>query len=397
MAAAERLRRRPQPARRMYLHFSTTVSRATVMPTSQRIIPSAMRLALMLLAVVLFGSAAHGQIIMFYGTSSLGLCTPYCANATVGIVPWGTIPNVGAVLKNGSPVIDTSLSVSGTPSRISRCTDQAIVPVAQQASLGNHSKSAGLGGSGDAVQLFNSSDPPTLVSFNDSGGSRFVTPFVATTMTCTGALTGANNLTNPGSASVAYNFGLSSFDWINPLKGYAFGNGVDAPANGAAMYTFNSSNNFTVTTPYMDFGCCGLPIGNLAPAWQASHAYSAGDYISFTFTEPDWTASNSYTVGTGSTPTPIIVPLTNNPLGCAFKLTVTGTSGTSGSEPTWSTLAQGVCNPASEGQITDNTAKWRNLGAGPVFVFQLTSSGGTSGGSAPSFSPIFLSTASDNG
>ena len=330
-----------------------------------------------------------GATLVFGGQISLCLPPNYCANTSVGIVPWpATIPNVGGVLKNGTPVTDTSL---GSLNRVSRCTDQAIVPAAQAAALGNQTKFPGLGGSGDAVQLFNAASPPTLIEFNASGGSNLISPFVAATMTCTGAITAAANLTNPGSANTAYNFGGGSFDWTNPLIYYAFGDGVDAPPNGVAQYTFNSSNQFTVTSPILDF-TYGLPFGNLAPAWQASHAYANGDYVSYTFTEPDWTPSNAYaTLGT------IIQPTVNNPLNCAFKLTVAGTSTTSGSEPTWSTLVQGVCNPPSNGQITDGTAKWRNLGGGASFTFQLTSSGGTSGGSTPGFTPNFNTPTSDNG
>jgi len=322
-----------------------------------------------------------------YDSFASGPAPGYQAYAGTGIVPWpSAVPNVGGVLKNGSVVYDTSYPW-GEMNRVVRCTDQAIDP---NPSYGNQSKSAGLGGSGDAVQLFNANS--TMLSFNLSGGKRYITLFNPTSMVCgdpvTGyAITSDKNLTNPGSASVAYNFGGGSFDWTNPLIYYAMGSGEDAPANGVAEYTFNTAGQFTVVTPYLDFSY-GLPLGALAPAWQASHAYSNGDYVSYTFTEPDWTASNAYsTLGT------IIVPLTNNPLGCAFKLTATGTSGSS--EPTWST--NGTCAPASNGQITDGTAKWRNLGAGPVFTFQLTSAGGTSGASAPAFSPNFMSTASDNG
>gem|GEM_PF-742469 len=321
-------------------------------------------------------------------SSTSGPAPGYQAYVGTGIVEWpGTVPNVGGVLKNGSVVYDTSY-LWGELNRVVRCTDQAIDP---NPAYGNQSKSAGLGGSGDAVQMFNANS--TLMGFNLSGGKHYITVFNPATMACgdpvTGyAITSDKNLTNPGSSSVAYNFGGGSFDWLNPNVYYAMGSGSDAPLNGLAKYSFNSSNQFTVIPTLLDFGCCGLPIGSLAPAWSAAHAYANGDYISYTLSEPDWTASNAYsTLGT------IIVPLTNNPLGCAFKLVTAGTSGSS--EPTWSTT--GSCLPASNGVKTDGSAGWRNLGAGAVFVYQLTSSGGTSGGAAPTFGPNFLSTASDNG
>ncbi len=71
-----------------------------------------------------------------------------------------------------------------------------------------------------------------------------------------------------------------------------------------------------------------LPMGSLVAAWQPSHSYTQGQYVTYTLTSaqaPDWTASKS-TYARGD----IIVPLSNNALGCAFKLVQTGTTAGSG-------------------------------------------------------------------
>jgi hypothetical protein len=317
-----------------------------------------------------------------------GPCPGYTAYQGTIIVQPPTTPNMGAVLNSGLVYRDSSYP-SGIAPAVVRCTDQSIDP---QTPFSNQNKHAGLGGSGDAAQMFAADDH--LMGFGASGGKYYLIHFNTYTLICgdptTGfAITANKNLTNPGSSGVAYNFGNGSFDWTNPLVYYAMGAGSDTTNAQITKYTFNSSDQFTVTSPYIDFSF-GIPLGAQAPAWQATHAYSAGDYISFTFAEPDWVASNAYsTLGT------LIVPLLNNFYNCAFKLTTTGTSSISASEPIWSTSGQGGCVSASQNVINDNTAKWRNIGAGPIFTYQNIGSSGNSGGSTPAFSPNMFSAAAD--
>jgi len=92
-----------------------------------------------------------------------------------------------------------------------------------------------------------------------------------------------------------------------------------------------------------------------------------------------------------------------NPLNCAFKLSTLGTRGTA--PASWSQSTDGSCITAqtiSEVGGT-NTNKWRNIGNGGTFTWQLTSAGGPSGGAAPftyaptTGHPDLLSTVPDNG
>ena len=346
----------------------------------------------------LSGLWQNGAYQFLSGSSTCG-AQRFCAYTGSALVPWPAVPNLGGVLKNGAIVTDTSYP-SGTPGSISRCTDQAIDP---NPAFGNQSKSAGLGGSGDAEQLFNTNS--TMLHFNASGGKGYLTDFNPSTLVCgdpvTGyAVTADKNLSNPGSSSVAYNFGGGTFDWTNPLMWYSFSSGSDATGVTVAQYAFNSFGQFTVNAPYMDFQY-GLPLGSLISAWQGSHSYASGQYVSYALNStqaPDWAASHAYAAGD------IIQPLTNNPLNCGFKASTGGVSSSSSSfEPTWST--SGSCVFSSNGQISEgvgggSTVKWRNLGGPPVFTFQLVSAGGTSGASTPFGSithPDLLATYSDNG
>lgn len=324
----------------------------------------------------------------------------YTAYSGSDIVQWPTVPVVSATgtpwFKNNAVVYDTSYP-SGVASRITRCTDQATAPTT---AVGNHSKSAGLGGSGDAVQMVNINDTMGHIN-DDAGGQGYLVPFNPTAMACSPAVTAANNLTNPGPATSIYNFGGGSWDWNNPLIWYAMGSGADAPPNGVAEYTFvdtTTTYNFYVTNPsLLDFSY-GLPDNTtLAPAWVAGASHAYGDYVSYAFTEPDWAYSTAYALGTGTTPDPIIVPLLNNYYNCAFKLSLAGTSAALASEPVWSKSTDKACLPPSNGQITDGTAKWRNLGGPATFVYQSVGSAGTDGTTAPAFSPIFASTVTDHG
>lgn len=335
------------------------------------------------------GTEQHTRI----GGVSGGNCGPpnYCAYTGTEIAHLPSVPDMGGVLKSGRVFYDTSLP-SANPSPVSRCTDQGIEP---NVTIGNQSKSAGLGGSGSAEQLFNTNS--TLLRFNTSGNQGHITLFDPTTQVCGDAVTGHTitadkNQTNPGSASTGYNFGAGSFSWTDPEVYFGFGSGNDAPANGVAKYRIDTqTGRFTVETPYLDFGN-GVPVGGMAPAWQPNHAYATGDYVSYTLTLPDWSETRTYVQGD------LILPLTNNPLSCAFKLS---TSGTRGTQPTsWSALADGSCVTAQTKAEGGGTAVWRNIGNSGGFTFQLTSAGGTSGNAAPDFGtggghPDLLSAVSD--
>jgi hypothetical protein len=317
----------------------------------------------------------------------VGGCGPpnFCAYIGVNTVPWPSVPNVGVLTKNGSTVTDTSLP-SSTQSRVVRCTDFAIEPGAQTVNGNAFTKSAGLGGSGDAEQMFNSNS--TILHFNNSGGGGRLVLFNPTTMVCGDPVTGFDitadkNLTSPGSSSTAYAFGSGSFDWTDtgaPAGSsiyYAFGSGNDASALAVAKYTINQTNGqFTVIPTWVDF-TYGLPLGALAPAWLPSHAYVTGDYVSATLTLGDWNGATAYIAGD------LIMPLANNPLNCAFKLSTVGTRGTQPNP--WSKLTDGSCVLAQKKTEGGGAETWRNLGGGAVFTFQLTSAGGSSSGSTPNW------------
>jgi hypothetical protein len=326
-----------------------------------------MRRLLLLLSMLLFGVSAWGQ--------------NYTSYTGPAVVQWPTVPNMGGPTKNGALWTDPSYP-SGTPGTVARCTDQALTA----STAPNQSKGAGLGGSGDAAQMFEVN--ATLLHFSSSGGIGFLTLFNPLTMVCgdpvTGhAITADKNLSNPGSATTAYNFGNSgSFDWLVPGTWYAAFSGSDV-TDGLSIvpYTINTSTGtFTVGSAVTSFKY-GLPLGSLVSAWQASTAYAKGVYVSYTLTSgqaPDWAATTAYsTLGT------LIRPLTGNPQGCAFKLTQAGTSGST--HPAWNTT---VCPPASNGQITDGAAGWRSIGGGGTFTYQLTSANCTSGSSTPAFVPV---------
>ncbi|MFZ0321940.1 MAG: hypothetical protein WAL56_22635 [Candidatus Sulfotelmatobacter sp.] len=347
-------------------------------------------------------SVYGGGTGLFFKLGGGASCEPplYCGYTGTAVVKWPAVPNMGGLTKSGATVTDTSYP-GGIASKVSRCTDTTIEP---NSGYGYQSKSAGLGGSGDAEQLWNANS--TMLHFNLSGGQGHLTVFNPATMVCgdptTGyAITADKNLTNPGSSSVAYNFGSGSFDWTNPLIWYSFSSGVDATGVAVAKYSFNSVGQFTVTAPYVDFQY-GLPQGTLVSAWHPNTTYASGQYVSYALNStqaPDWQAGHSYNAGD------VILPLANNPLGCGFKVSTAGTSSSSGTyEPVWSTAGES-CTPASNGQLSEGsgggaTVKWRNLGGGPVFTLQLVSTGGTSGSASPFSSithPDLLATYSDNG
>lgn len=359
-------------------------------------------------------SFAHGQSVTITGpgtitfTGSLTFsplvnCGPpsYCASTETDIVALPTTTYMGGLTKNGTIFYDTSYS-AGSPSPVARCTDSAT---AQSGYYPYASKSAGLGGAGSAGPLFNSTD--TLLHVNDNEGNNWIVPFNPSSMVCSPALTANLNQSSTGSSSVTVDFGQGYFDWQNASIYHA-----DNNVTQVVPYTINTSTGTFTVGVGGSIGVTGaaeadfqyaLPYGSLVAAWQASHSYTQGQYVSYALTStqaPDWTASKStYSLGD------IIQPLTNNALNCALKLVQTGTTASSGSEPNWNGGGITSCHYADWGSISDGTAAWEYLGpgSGATFIFQLTSSSGTSGSSTPAFVPVatghpdLMTAVSDNG
>jgi hypothetical protein len=291
------------------------------------------------------------------------------STSTSAIAPPAT-PNLGGLTNNNATYTDTALGVTSIGWR---CTDSVFVP-----GKTNSTFSAGLGGSGDAVQLFNAT--ATATHFLDNGGSGFITMMDPVGHTCGDSVlhkvvTADKNLTNPGSSSTSYNFAAGTFDWLNPNVWYTVDHNPDTGNQTIGeKYTFAnlSTGTFNDNGHFVDFAFA-LPLGANVSAWQANHAYTAGTYIKFTASFPDW-STGAHALGD------LIVPLTSNPSGCAFKVTLAGTS--SGTTPTnWGATCGG-------NTVTDSGGvKWRGIVGPPVFIFQLTSASGTSGSSTPSFVP----------
>jgi hypothetical protein len=82
------------------------------------------------------------------------------------------------------------------------------------------------------------------------------------------------------------------------------------------------------------------------------------------------------------------MPKNNNPSHRAFACVIAGTTGTR--EPNWQHFYNG--------NASDGSALWSDIGAGPTFVYQVTSeAGGLSGSSAPIFPAGLLYVVIDNG
>lgn len=374
-------------------NYSSTTYAQTTPSVLAQVLPYDASFALFLGAQSVYGGCpTSGGSECSTATFTLGIAPPspnfYTAYTGTALVPWATVPSLGNLVKNNAVVTDNSYALppanfTGQLSPIIRCTDSAFEPGFSGTNL--TSFSAGCGGSGDCEQMFNANS--TALALNDAGGRKLITGFSKFNLAagCSTAVTPAQNLTNPGNSSSAFNFGPGSWDWSNPLIYYGI---TGSQSTQVTPYTFNLSNmDFTVGSLFTDFAC-GLPINTCAtnaPAWTASTAYIPGQYISAALSGvPDWSAGTTYTTSQLGT---LIQPTVNNPLNCAFKLTAAGTTSASGSEPNWNKGNTGsVCFAASEGAITDNTAKWRNIGGPPTFVFQLTTSNCTSNGSAPDFS-----------
>jgi hypothetical protein len=346
-------------------------------------------LMLAMLMLSAWNNPARAQTATLGGATGSGYfivgspaCLPgrYCASIETDIVQPPAVPNMGGLTKNGTVFYDTSYA-RGTASPVIRCSDTAT---AASGTYPYVSKSAGLGGSGDAAPLFNAND--TLLHMNDNQGDNWIVPFNPASLACSPAITANLNQSSSGSSSSSFNFGSGYFDWTNTNIYHGAVNSTQV-----TPYTINpATGTFTVGVgggtgvtgaPEADFQY-GLPMGSLVSAWQASHSYTSGQYVTYTLTSaqaPDWAASKStYNVGD------IIQPLANNPDNCALKLVQSGTTGST--EPTWSSSGN-PCHTAAWGTYADGTAAWQNLGGPAVFTFQLSSGGGTSGSSTPAFVP----------
>ena len=370
--------------------YSGTTYAQTSASVLGQVLPYDAAFALFLGAQTVFGGCpASGGSLCNTSTFSLGVAPPspnfFAAYTGSAMVPWATVPSFGNLLKNNAVAYDTSYSLPpanfvGQLSPVIRCTDSTF-----EVGHPNISISAGLGGSGDAEQMWNANS--TMLHLNDSGGRGLITSFDKLNLAvgCGTAVTAAQNLSTTGSSSVAYNFSGGTWDWTNWNLYYGGLGNNDTTSTQVMTYDFVElpiNLDFTVGPLFADF-VCGLPVNSScatnAPAWAVSTSYQPGQYVSQTFTLPDWTAGATYTTSQLGT---LIQPTVNNTCNGAFKLTAAGTSAIS-PEPTWSTGS--VCTPASNGATTDGTAKWRDLGGPPTFVFQLTGPACTSGTSTTPF------------
>jgi hypothetical protein len=368
-------------------NYSSTTYAQTSASVLAQVLPYDASFALFLGAQSVYGGCpTSGGGLCETGTWTLGIAPPspnfYTAYSGTALVPWATVPNFGNLTKNNAVLTDNSYTLppanfTGQLSPIIRCTDANFEPGFQ-----NNMFSAGCGGSGDCEQTFNANS--TALRLNDFDGRVLITSLNKSNLGigCGTAVNASQNLTTPGSSSSPFNFSGGSWDWSNPNVYYGI------PGTQVIPYNFNlSTMDFTVGAPFTDLAC-GLPMNSCAtnaPAWTANTAYVSGQYISAALPGiPDWTASTTYTTSQLGT---LIQPTVNNPLNCAFKLTAAGETSASGSEPNWNKGNTGSsCYSASEGAITDNQVKWRNIGGPPTFVFQLTTSNCTSNGSSPDFS-----------
>jgi hypothetical protein len=320
----------------------------------------------------------------------------YAAYQGNALVPLPSAPNFGTYTRNGSVFYDTSYATSagytGPQPPVIRCTDANLT-----SSVNYQSYSAGQGGAGNARGLFNSNHTALVVNGSNvilfNGNS--CGPSTGTHAGSGFAITTDMNTAGGGSSASLANFGTPAFDAISPTLLYYTGFVLSATNDvQAGTVTINTSSGaYTDNGIVTDFST-GIPVGSNAPAWQANHTYSTGQYVSYTLTSgqaPAWQSTHTYSLGD------IVVPTTGNPSGCMFRVVQAGTS--SSTQPTWGTGNCGYETLAG----TDGTVKWGGTSAQGSFVYQLISSGGTSGSSTPAFVPIstghpdMLTQVSDNG
>lgn len=285
------------------------------------------------------------------------------------VVQWpATIPNVGGATKVTTAVYDTSF---GSPAPIYRCTDSLTIPNPGT----NSSVTGGIGGSGAGI-LINLN--ATLFHVNTGNGADAIVMFNPATGQCgdpnTGrAITTDKNSAGGGDAVHFADFGAGNFSLSQNMLWYSFGGGTGSNATTVLPVTFATAAaptniQYTWGSQIADFAN-GLPNASNTPEWAGTTSYAFGNYVKHTLTASEyWTWASGTAVQQGD-----IMLLS----GCAYKVTTAGTTG--GTVPTGHT----TCNTNS--LPLDGSVKWKDLGGPAAFVYQLTSAGGTSGGSTPSF------------
>lgn len=306
------------------------------------------------------------------------------------VVQWAaTIPNVGGATKVTTAVYDSAF---GSPAPVYRCTDSLTIPNPGT----NSSVTGGIGGSGAGI-LSNLSE--TLWHVNTGNGGDAIIMFNPATGQCgdpnTGrAITTDKNSAGGGSATSYADFGAGNFSLSQNMTWYSFGGGTGSNATTVLPVTFTSMSaptniNYTWGSQIADFAN-GLPNASNTPEWAATTAYANGAYVKHTLTASEyWTWVTGTAVQLGD-----IMLLS----GCAYKVTTAGTTG--GTIPTGHT----TCNTNS--LPLDGSVKWKDLGGPAAFIYQLTSTGGTSGSSTPAFTTTcagcvshhadFMATVTDN-
>jgi hypothetical protein len=255
----------------------------------------------------------------------------------IDVVQPPATPDFGGLTKNNIIRQDTSFGLPSPPD-IARCTDANF-----DSGLLNRTFAAGLTGSGSANGMWNANS--TALRIENTGGSAYLTIFDPVAMTCGARLTPQ--------------VGAGAFDWNDATVWY---NATGKIQRDTIDFT---ARTLTAGAFIADFSLA-VPLGSNVQPWVTGTVYPAGSYVSKVYPAPDWIANKAdYAVGD------IIQPSTGNPQNCAFKLSGTGTTAASAHTGTfWSNTN---CVSASNSVLTDGTAKWRNLGGPPGFVYQLKS------------------------
>jgi hypothetical protein len=245
------------------------------------------------------------------------------------------------------------------------------------------SYAAGANGAGFARYLFNKDD--TALQITSNSGITAVAIFNPLTMKCgpssgphagSGfAITTDMDTAGGGSSSSITAFGDGAFSASDPALRY-YADFVFSAANAMQIGTTTintSSGAYTDNGITVDLSL-GLPLGANISAYQTSHAYTTGTYVSYTLSgseAPSWQSLHPYILGD--------LVYAN---GCLFKDQTIGTSTSGSVSPTFpSTCTVGTL-------ALDGTVKWGGTASANQFIYQLVSSNCTSGSSTPAFVPV---------